>query len=205
MTGRRYNQLNYHPRFSNPTWAEQDSNLWPPACKADALPLSYPPWTARKCREDVAIRASCQEPFSSRALASPRNRRLPGEQGRCTAAVAHGPRSTLVFAASRLLSHAHRNHPGSRRSCSASETPDPFFLREGSGWKSQPDSTQGPVMKLVGPLAARSPGLRLALALEIERHCRADEILQGRRIDFVVFVDVDGTPDIPLEAGIEQT
>jgi hypothetical protein len=28
-------------------------------------------------------------------------------------------------------------------------------------------------MKLVGPLAARSPGLRLALALEIERHCCA--------------------------------
>src|SRR5437870_2621734 len=35
----------------------------------------------------------------------------------------------------------------------------------------------GPAMKLVGPLAARSPGLRLALALEIERHCSADEIL----------------------------
>ncbi|MBZ5581672.1 MAG: hypothetical protein LAQ30_05595, partial [Acidobacteriia bacterium] len=35
-------------------------------------------------------------------------------------------------------------------------------------------------MKLAGPLAARSPGLRLALALEIERHCSADEILQGQ-------------------------
>jgi hypothetical protein len=32
-------------------------------------------------------------------------------------------------------------------------------------------------MKLVGPLAARSPGLRLTLALEIERYCSADEIL----------------------------
>ena len=40
-------------------------------------------------------------------------------------------------------------------------------------------------MKLVGPLAARSPGLRLALALEIERNCSADEILQGRLIDLV--------------------
>src|SRR2546429_5755176 len=60
-------------------------------------------------------------------------------------------------------------------------------------------------MKLVGPLAARSPGLRLALALEIERHCSADEILQGRLIDLVAFVDVDGAPDIPLEAGVEQT
>jgi hypothetical protein len=55
--------------------------------------------------------------------------------------------------------------------------------------------------------AARSPGLRLglrlALALEIERHCRADEILQGRLIDAVAFVNVDGAPDIPLEAGVE--
>ena len=61
----------------------------------------------------------------------------------------------------------------------------------------------GPAMKLVGPLAARSPGLRLALALEIERHCSADEILQGRLIDLVAFVDVDGAPDIPVEAGVE--
>ena len=63
----------------------------------------------------------------------------------------------------------------------------------------------GPAMKLVGPLAARSPGLRLALALEIERHCSADEILQGRLIDLVAFVDVDGAPGIPVEAGVEQT
>ena len=61
----------------------------------------------------------------------------------------------------------------------------------------------GPAMKLVGPLAARSPGLRLALALEIERHGSADEILQGRLIDLVAFVDVDGAPGIPLEAGVE--
>ena len=56
----------------------------------------------------------------------------------------------------------------------------------------------GPAMKLVGPLAARSPELRLALALEIERHCSADELLQGRFIDLVAFVDVDGAPDIPV-------
>jgi hypothetical protein len=36
-----------------------------------------------------------------------------------------------------------------------------------------------------GPLAARSPGLRLALALEIERHGSADEIFQGCVIDLV--------------------
>jgi hypothetical protein len=68
-----------------------------------------------------------------------------------------------------------------------------------------------PAMKLVGPLAGGSPGLglrralRLALALEIERHCCADEILQGRLIDLVAFVDVDGAPDIALEAGVEKT
>ena len=58
-----------------------------------------------------------------------------------------------------------------------------------------------PGMKLVGP--ARSPGLRVALALEIERHCGADEILQGSLIELVAFVDIDGAPDIPVEAGVE--
>ena len=43
-------------------------------------------------------------------------------------------------------------------------------------------------MKLVGGLAARSPGLRLVLARQIKRHCRADEILQGRLIDLVAFL-----------------
>jgi hypothetical protein len=60
-------------------------------------------------------------------------------------------------------------------------------------------------MKLFGPLAAHSAGLRLALALEIERHCSADEIFQGGLIVFVAFVDVDGAPDIPVEARVEQT
>jgi hypothetical protein len=60
-------------------------------------------------------------------------------------------------------------------------------------------------MKLASPLADGSPGLRLGLglALEIERHGSADEILQGRLIDLVAFVDVDGAPDIPVEAGVE--
>jgi len=58
-------------------------------------------------------------------------------------------------------------------------------------------------MKLVGLLAARSPGLRLALFLEIESHCGADEILQGLLIDLVAIADVDGAPDIPVEAGVE--
>ncbi len=59
----------------------------------------------------------------------------------------------------------------------------------------------GPAMKLVGPLAGSSPWLRLGL--RIERHCSADEILQGRLIDLVAFVDVDGAPDIPVQAGVE--
>ena len=61
----------------------------------------------------------------------------------------------------------------------------------------------GRAMKLAGPLNARLPGLRLALAREIERHCSADEILQGRLIDLLAFMDVDGAPDIPVEAGVE--
>src|SRR5262249_8399760 len=54
------------------------------------------------------------------------------------------------------------------------------------------------------PLAARPPRLR-GLPLEIERHCRADEILQGRLIDLVAFVDIDGAPHVSVEAGIEET
>jgi len=52
-------------------------------------------------------------------------------------------------------------------------------------------------------LATYRPVAWLALALEIERHGSADEILQGRLIDLVAFVDVDGAPDIPGEAGVE--
>ena len=42
----------------------------------------------------------------------------------------------------------------------------------------------GPARKLAGPLAARSPGLGLALDHEIERHCSTDEFLQGRLMRF---------------------
>src|SRR6266566_888067 len=58
----------------------------------------------------------------------------------------------------------------------------------------------GPAMKLAGLLACGSPWLRLALAL-LERRCRAYEILQGRLIDLVAFMDVDGAPGVALEAG----
>jgi hypothetical protein len=61
------------------------------------------------------------------------------------------------------------------------------------------------VAELAGPLAACSPALRLGLALEmeIERYCSADEILQCRLIDLFAFVDINGAPDVPFEAGVE--
>jgi hypothetical protein len=40
-------------------------------------------------------------------------------------------------------------------------------------------------------------------ALQIERHRSANEVLQCRLINLVAFVDVDGAPDIPLQAGVE--
>src|SRR4051812_32120134 len=62
---------------------------------------------------------------------------------------------------------------------------------------------------LTGPSGARSPGTRFAFAfiriLDIERRCGADEVRQCRLIDLVTFADVDGAPDIPVEAGVEQT
>ena len=43
VTGRRYNRLNYRSRNPSFQWAKQGSNLRPPPCKGDALPLSYSP------------------------------------------------------------------------------------------------------------------------------------------------------------------
>lgn len=57
--------------------------------------------------------------------------------------------------------------------------------------------------ELTGPFPARATGLRLALALEIERHRSADQILQSSLIDLVAFVNVDGAPDISVQAGVE--
>src|SRR5580692_9718497 len=66
-----------------------------------------------------------------------------------------------------------------------------------------------PRRKLARPLAGGFPGfrlgLRLALSFEIDRYGGADEVLQGRPIDLFAFVDVDGAPDISVEAGVEQT
>src|SRR5260370_42358444 len=62
----------------------------------------------------------------------------------------------------------------------------------------------GPAMKLVGPLAARSPGLRLALALEIERHGSTDDIFQSALIVSVALVEINRSPSIPFKAGVEE-
>ena len=68
-------------------------------------------------------------------------------------------------------------------------------------------------MKLLAALAAYTSKLRLGLrfafwlvlAGKIERHGSPDDFLQGRLIDFFPFVHIDGAPDIPFEAGVEET
>src|SRR5262249_2569393 len=67
------------------------------------------------------------------------------------------------------------------------------------GARSEPGRSE-----LLGALAPHSPWLRPVLRLEIERHRSADELLQGRLIDLFALVDVDGAPDISLEAGVEE-
>jgi len=59
-------------------------------------------------------------------------------------------------------------------------------------------------MKLVGALAARLPDFGLLLPLRLSATAPADEILQGRPIDLVTFVDVDGAPDIPVELELNR-
>ena len=60
---------------------------------------------------------------------------------------------------------------------------------------------------LASPFPARSSrfrfGLELAFVLKIERHRSADELLQSRFIDLIAFVDVDSTPNISFQAGVE--
>ena len=60
-------------------------------------------------------------------------------------------------------------------------------------------------LALAGPLDAGSSGLRLWLgfAVQIERYCSANQVLQRSLIDLLAFVDVDGAPYIPVEAGVE--
>src|SRR5271167_488254 len=59
-------------------------------------------------------------------------------------------------------------------------------------------------MKLAGSLGDSSIGLRLGLAFEIKRHGGADELLEGSFVDLLPVAEVDRTPHIPFQAGIEE-
>ena len=53
------------------------------------------------------------------------------------------------------------------------------------------------------PCRASSGGM--FLASEIQRHSFPNEVLQCIFVDLVIFFDVDGTPDLPVKAGVEET
>ena len=38
----------------------------------------------------------------------------------------------------------------------------------------------------------------------VQRHCVADESLEGGVVNFVAFVRLDGTPDVAFKAGVEE-
>src|SRR5262245_42425245 len=52
--------------------------------------------------------------------------------------------------------------------------------------------------------AASALGGRSLPAGNVQRHGRADERLQGRRVDLLVLVDVDGSSHVSIEAGVEE-
>ena len=98
---------------------------------------------------------------------------------------------------SRMNYRGHTLFPGSLTPSHAQ-----MLAGQGMGMLRRFPESQG-IWKLVDPLAARSSWLRLVLALKVQRHGSTDEILQGRLVDFLAFVDIDGAPEIPLEAGVE--
>src|SRR2546422_9814641 len=52
--------------------------------------------------------------------------------------------------------------------------------------------------------ASSALGGRSLPAGNVQRHGRADERLQGRRVDLLALVDVDGSSRVPIEAGVEE-
>ncbi|GAC1365133.1 MAG: hypothetical protein NVSMB3_13690 [Acidobacteriaceae bacterium] len=84
-----------------------------------------------------------------------------------------------------------RQQPGTR--C----VPDPASEGRGS-------APTGSSMGSGGGFGAGSRGPGPAGALEVEGHGSADEIPQSRLIHRVVRVDVQGAPDVPVEAGVEE-
>lgn len=59
-----------------------------------------------------------------------------------------------------------------------------------------------PIVGIRMPCRAFSSGLLLALS--IQRHSFTNEVLQRIFVDLVFFLDVDGPPDLPVEAGVES-
>src|SRR5438093_5621712 len=86
----------------------------------------------------------------------------------------------------------------------------------GTTWMHVPrDARRTPIPRLAAPGAreARSAikksassalGGRSLPACNVQRHRRADERLQGRRVDLLALVDVDGSSRVPIEAGVEE-
>ncbi len=73
------------------------------------------------------------------------------------------------------------------------------------------DTAVKPEVRSSWPAAWLSPPIPLAavsggsfLALKIQRQGCSNEVLQRGFVDLVALVDVDGAPDFPIKAGVEQ-
>src|SRR5438309_6132859 len=86
----------------------------------------------------------------------------------------------------------------------------------GTTWMHVPrDARRTPIPRLAAPgaregrsaiktSASAALGGRSLPACNVQRHGRADERLQGRRVDLLALVDVDGSSRVPIEAGVEE-
>src|SRR5947208_15813183 len=86
----------------------------------------------------------------------------------------------------------------------------------GTTWMHVPrDARRPPIPRLAAPSAregrsaikksaSSALGGRSLPACNVQRHGRADERLQGRRVDLVALVDVDGSSSFAIGAGVED-
>lgn len=81
-------------------WARQGLNLWPPACKAGALPLSYSPLVERKPKWAIRLRPT---PFDGDDAPGDQTQVPPHQQNRCDRDIAHGQKE---------IPHGNRSSPG---------------------------------------------------------------------------------------------
>ena len=56
----------------------------------------------------------------------------------------------------------------------------------------------------IASTAEDSANSRSSFALKIQRQGCSNEVLQRGLVDLVALVDVDGAPDFPIKAGVEQ-